>query len=41
MLRWSEADGAISLFRKPSHSGNGNTVDREDRLITCEQPPGG
>lgn len=36
ILRWSEADGAISVFRQPSNGANGNTVDREGRLVTCE-----
>ena len=36
MMRWSENDGHVSVFRKPSHYSNGNTVDREGRLVTCE-----
>ena len=39
LLAWSEADGSVSLFREPSYGGNGNTVDREGWLITCEQQP--
>lgn len=35
MLRWSEQDG-VSLFRQPSHYANGNTLDREGRIVTCE-----
>jgi gluconolactonase len=35
MRRWSAADG-ITTFRKPSSMGNGNTYDREGRLVTCE-----
>ena len=35
MYRWTSADG-ISIFRKPSHMANGNTLDREGRLLTCE-----
>ncbi|MCX7914963.1 MAG: SMP-30/gluconolactonase/LRE family protein [Verrucomicrobiae bacterium] len=29
-------DGAVSVFREPSNQANGNTLDREGRLITCE-----
>jgi len=36
MLRWDEATGAVSEFRKPSNHANGNTRDREGRLVTCE-----
>ncbi|MCW0235492.1 MAG: SMP-30/gluconolactonase/LRE family protein [Ferrovibrio sp.] len=36
MLRWDEQTGAVSVFRKPSHYANGNTRDRQGRLITCE-----
>ncbi|MGH8882254.1 MAG: SMP-30/gluconolactonase/LRE family protein, partial [Stackebrandtia sp.] len=37
MLRWDETTGAVGVFRSPSGHANGNTVDREGRLITCEQ----
>lgn len=37
MLRWREADGDIALFRSPTGSANGNTRDRQGRLVTCEQ----
>jgi len=36
MLRWDECSGAVSVFRQPSNYTNGNTVDREGRLVTCE-----
>jgi gluconolactonase len=36
MYRWDEETGATSVFRKPSHNGNGNTRDRQGRIITCE-----
>jgi gluconolactonase len=36
MLRWDETDGSISVFRQPSRFSNGNTVDLEGRLVTCE-----
>ena len=36
MMRYDETDGSVSVFRQPSGNSNGNTVDREGRLITCE-----
>ncbi|NHO30994.1 SMP-30/gluconolactonase/LRE family protein [Acetobacter sp. LMG 1636] len=36
ILRWSEETRRSSVFRSPSHHANGNTRDREGRLITCE-----
>jgi gluconolactonase len=36
MMRWDETDGSVSVFRQPSNNSNGNTVDRQGRLITCE-----
>jgi gluconolactonase len=36
MMRWSEDDGHVSVFRTPSNFSNGNTRDREGRLVTCE-----
>jgi len=30
------ADGVCRVFRSPSHHANGNTVDRQGRLLTCE-----
>jgi gluconolactonase len=36
ILRWDEASGAVSEFRKPSNNANGNTRDRAGRLVTCE-----
>lgn len=36
MLRWDEQTGAVSTFRSPCHHANGNTRDRQGRLITCE-----
>ena len=36
MLRWNETDGSVSVFRNPSNYANGNTVDRQGRLVTCE-----
>ena len=37
MLAWNRVSGETSSFRAPSNSANGNTVDREGRLVTCEQ----
>ncbi len=37
LLRWDETTGAVGVFREPSGHANGNTVDREGRLVTCEQ----
>jgi len=36
MLRWDESTGAVSVFREPSNNSNGNTRDRQGRLVTCE-----
>jgi gluconolactonase len=36
MMRWLEDDGHLSVFRSPSNNSNGNTRDREGRLVTCE-----
>ncbi len=36
MMRWLEDDGHVSVFRSPSQHANGNTRDREGRLVTCE-----
>jgi gluconolactonase len=36
MMRWLEEDGHVSTFRTPSNYSNGNTRDREGRLVTCE-----
>ncbi|HZS85589.1 MAG TPA: SMP-30/gluconolactonase/LRE family protein [Stellaceae bacterium] len=36
ILRWDEETGAVGIFRKPSNNANGNTRDRQGRLVTCE-----
>jgi len=36
MLKWEEETGAVSVYRRPSDFGNGNTRDRQGRLVTCE-----
>jgi len=35
MYRWSEREG-VSVFREPSNMANGNTLDAEGRLLSCE-----
>lgn len=36
ILRWTEETKEVSVFREPSNNCNGNTRDRQGRLITCE-----
>ena len=36
IMRWDEETGVTSVFRKPSNNANGNTRDRQGRLVTCE-----
>jgi gluconolactonase len=36
IMRWDEDSGAVSVFRKPSGFANGNTRDRQGRLLSCE-----
>lgn len=36
ILKWEEETGAVSHFRRPSGFANGNTRDRQGRLVTCE-----
>jgi gluconolactonase len=36
MLRWNEETGEVSKFRSPANYTNGNTRDRQGRLISCE-----
>ena len=36
ILKWEEETGAVSVFRKTSCNANGNTRDRQGRLVTCE-----
>ena len=36
MLRFDETNGSVSVFRMPAGFSNGNTVDRQGRLVTCE-----
>src|SRR5260221_7283270 len=36
ILKWEEETGVTSIYRKPSNFANGNTRDRQGRLVTCE-----
>jgi sugar lactone lactonase YvrE len=36
MIRLLEEDNHLSVFRTPSFNSNGNTFDREGRLLSCE-----
>jgi gluconolactonase len=37
IMRWDEATGTVGVFRTPAGHSNGNTLDRQGRLVTCEQ----
>ncbi|WP_309055813.1 SMP-30/gluconolactonase/LRE family protein, partial [Streptomyces sp.] len=37
LLRWDETTGTVGVFRSPAGHPNGNTLDREGRLVTSEQ----
>lgn len=36
IMRWDEVTGEVSAFRQPSNFSNGQTRDRQGRLVTCE-----
>ena len=36
LLRYDDTDGSVSVFRTPARNSNGNTTDRQGRLVTCE-----
>jgi gluconolactonase len=36
MYRWDEQSETTQVFRKPSDNSNGNTRDRQGRLVTCQ-----
>lgn len=36
IMRFDETDSSMSVFRQPSNNTNGNTTDRQGRLISCE-----
>ena len=35
LIKWTSRGGAVT-FRRPSRNANGNTLDRQNRLVTCE-----
>ena len=36
ILKWEEETGRVSVWRRPTDFANGNTRDRQGRLVTCE-----
>lgn len=36
MLRYDALSGQVATFRQPARNSNGNTVDGQGRLVTCE-----
>jgi gluconolactonase len=36
IMKYSEKDGSVSIFRSNANYANGNTRDRQGRLLTCE-----
>jgi len=36
ILKWEEETGIVSVYRSPSGNANGNTRDRQGRLVSCE-----
>src|ERR1700710_891034 len=36
MMRYDEESGSLTVFGKPANNTNGNTRDRQGRLISCE-----
>ncbi|SKC72710.1 SMP-30/gluconolactonase/LRE family protein [Krasilnikoviella flava] len=39
VLRWDETDGSVSVFDAPAGYANGRTIDRQGRVVTCQQGP--
>ncbi len=37
IMKYDEKSGAFTVFRSPANYANGNTRDRQGRLVTCEQ----
>jgi gluconolactonase len=37
LLRWDETTGSVGVFREPAGFVNGNTLDPQGRMISCEQ----
>lgn len=36
LLRYDEVNDTVGIFRQPAQNTNGNTVDRQGRLLSCE-----
>jgi gluconolactonase len=36
IMKYDEKDGSFTVFRNPANYANGNTRDRQGRLVTCE-----
>src|SRR5260370_27338529 len=36
IMRWDERTARVGVYRSPSNFANGNTRDRQGRLVTCE-----
>lgn len=36
LMKYSERDGSFGIFRSPASYANGNTRDRQGRLVSCE-----
>ena len=36
IMKFDEKDGSFTVFRQPANYANGNTRDRQGRLVTCE-----
>ncbi len=36
IMKWDETSGETSVFRQPAGYTNGNTVDRQGRLVSCQ-----
>jgi gluconolactonase len=36
IMKWEEETGTVSVYRKPSNFTNGNTRDKQGRLVSCE-----
>ena len=39
LMRYDSSDGHVSVFRQPANNTNGNTVDRQGRLVSAEHLP--
>ncbi|MEV0648833.1 SMP-30/gluconolactonase/LRE family protein [Phytomonospora sp. NPDC050363] len=37
VMRWDETDGSVSVFATGAGYTNGRTIDRQGRVVTCEQ----